>query len=222
MPIRVVIADDHPMVLLGIMQQVKAAGSFNVQGAAKNSTELIALLDNHPCDLLITDYAMPGGQYGDGIALLAFVKRRYPTLKIIVMTMMDNPSVLRILLACGINGVVSKADGAEHLNAAAQAAFSGKPYFSPTFEGLAQTLTTDKGSGNRDEELSRRELEVVRLFVAGLTITEIAAQLRRSKQTVSSQKIGAMRKLGIERDADLFKYAMETGLLPSFTSPERP
>ena len=65
----------------------------------------------------------------------------------------------------------------------------------------------------RDVVLSKRELEVVRLFVSGMTITEIAAQLKRSIKTISTQKNTAMRKLGIERDSELFQYAQSNGLL---------
>ena len=67
----------------------------------------------------------------------------------------------------------------------------------------------------RQKELTKREFESVRLYVSGLTVNEIAGRLHRSKQTISSQKTSAMKKLGIVREADLFKYAMETGLLTS-------
>ncbi|MEA9982701.1 LuxR C-terminal-related transcriptional regulator, partial [Herbaspirillum sp. RTI4] len=68
-------------------------------------------------------------------------------------------------------------------------------------------------SPSEERGLTPRELEVVRLFVAGMTVNEIAGHVHRSKQTISSQKNTAMKKLGIERDADLFKYALEFGFL---------
>ncbi|MCW3477994.1 LuxR C-terminal-related transcriptional regulator [Neisseriaceae bacterium JH1-16] len=71
------------------------------------------------------------------------------------------------------------------------------------------------GAADNLPALSRREIEVVRLFVSGLTINEIAARLHLSKQTVSAQKVSAMKKLGLQREADLYRYAIEVGLLPS-------
>jgi two-component system capsular synthesis response regulator RcsB len=214
--IRVVVADDHPAIIKGIQQELAEAKTVDLVGAAGNSTELINLLDKHPCDVLVTDYAMPGGEYGDGLALFKFIQRRYPNINIIVMTMLDNPAVLRTLIASKIHCVLSKSDDSSYLLPAIHIAHSGGEYFSPTMRVIMQTVTR----GNKSAiDLTKRELEVVRLLVSGLTVNEVAEQLHRSKQTVSAQKINAMKKLGIERDADLFKYAMEVGLITSSAMP---
>ncbi|TWC71705.1 LuxR family two component transcriptional regulator [Herbaspirillum sp. SJZ099] len=215
--VRLVVADDHPAVLVGTQHILGTAGTITVLGAARNSTELIALLDSQACDVLVTDYAMPGGEYGDGIALFDFLGRRYPSLKLIVMTMMDNPAVLRTLLAHGVRCILSKSDDPSHLIPAVHVAFSDGTYFSPS---IAEMM---RHPGEKEPlarpGLTARELDIVRLYVSGLTVNEIAERLHRSKQTVSSQKSSAMKKLGIERDADLFKYAIETGLLSSSAPP---
>ena len=213
--IRIAIADDHPAVLIGIESVLKEVSTVELVGAVKNSTELIDLLNLQSCDVLVTDYAMQGGEYGDGIILLEFLRRRYPDLKVVVMTMMDNPGVLRALINHGVKCILSKSDDSTHLIPAVHIAFSSGQYFSPT---IASMLAAINDSGKQEitqKELSKREFEVVRLYVSGLTVNEIAARLNRSKQTVSSQKASAMKKLGIVREADLFKYAMETGLLAS-------
>src|SRR5437870_2209670 len=108
--VNLVIADDHPAVRIGIKAVLDPASTIVVQGTVRNSTELIGVLESQPCDVLVTDYAMPGGEYGDGITLLKFIQRRYPELKIIVMTMMDNPGVLRTLVTLGVSCILSKSD----------------------------------------------------------------------------------------------------------------
>jgi two-component system capsular synthesis response regulator RcsB len=212
---RLVIADDHPAVLIGIGHVLESVTSMELVGLVKNSTELIHLLDRQQCDVLVTDYAMPGGEYGDGITLFEFLRRRYPQLKMVVMTMMDNPGVLRTLVNRGLTCILCKSDDSSHLIPAVHAAHSGGQYFSPAIIGYVQSLNMSEHGEVRKKELTKREFEIVRLYVSGLTVNEIAGRLHRSKQTISSQKTSAMKKLGIVREADLFKYAMETGLLSS-------
>ncbi|MEA9983611.1 response regulator, partial [Herbaspirillum sp. RTI4] len=202
--IRVIIADDHPTVILGISHLLAEAQEIDIVGTASNSTELTKLLETRQCDVLLSDYAMPGGIYGDGVALLTFIRRRYPKLKTVIMTMIDNPSVLRSILKLNIKCVLSKSDDPSHVICAVFAAFLGKEYLSPAANQISKLLNLDSDGKSREPQLTKREVEVIRLFVSGLTVNEIAASLLRSKQTVSSQKASAMKKLGIQRDADLY------------------
>ncbi|MEO6920626.1 MAG: response regulator transcription factor [Collimonas sp.] len=217
--VRVMIADDHPALLLGIEYELEKASTVQLVGKALNSTELIAVLDEHPCDVLVSDYAMPGGDYGDGTTLFSFIQRRYPDIRLVVLTMVDNPGVVRLLLTQGISCILSKSDTLDHLVAAINAAYVNGKYFSPTIASIVKTLDIDGKASATSRNLSTREGEVVRLFIAGLTINEIAERLHRSKKTVSSQKMNAMRKLGIQRDADLIKYGAEANMAPATDSP---
>lgn len=115
----------------------------------------------------------------------------------------------------GVHAVVNKADEVGHLISAVHAAYAGASYFSPRLQALGIG-----GRRNRARALSPRESEVVRLVVSGSSISEIACQLNRTKQTISSQKRSAMRKLGIERDVDLFGFAYETGLVAAHHTPD--
>lgn len=218
--IRLLLADDHPAIILGVKVAVENAHGIEIVGTSRSSTEMVAFLDTHACDVLVTDYSMPGGAYGDGIPLLSFVMRRYPAMKVIVLTMMDNPAILSAIAAAGVHGVLSKSDDLSHIIPAVHAAMQGQPYFSPTTRAALDAAKSVQGDG--EQTLTRRESEVLRLYVSGLSVNEIAQRLHRSKQTVSTQKSTAMRKLGIERDVDLFRYAIETGLVSAATpqSPE--
>ncbi|CAB3756047.1 LuxR family transcriptional regulator [Burkholderia sp. MSh2] len=203
--VRVMVADDHPASALGMSQALQGNSTIKLVNTVSDSTDLVAALDAQPSDVLVLDYVMPGGKYGDGLVLLSFLQRRYPALRIVTITMIDNPSVLRAIQKQGVNCILSKSDALSHLIGAVHAAHVGANYMSPFVKQLLQ----DGDAVSVARALTTREIEVVRLFGAGYTVGEIATQLHRSKQTISSQKSSAMKKLGIVRDADLIRYADE-------------
>lgn len=212
--LRVVLVDDHPALLAGVAQGLSSVDTIQVTGTAGNSTELVRLLERDICDVLVSDYSMPGNEYGDGINLFSFIRRRYPSVKLVVLTMMENPGVLNALRAQGIRCLVSKADGVSNLIPAIHAAATGGTYYSPAMEKIVRTLDMD-GRRGTSEALSKRELEVLRLYASGMTVNEIAERVNRSKKTISTHKARAMQKLGIERDVDLLRYAIEHGIVAS-------
>ncbi|AOJ27596.1 MULTISPECIES: response regulator [Burkholderia] len=207
--VRVMVADDHPSSALGMSQALAGSSTIKLLGTVSNSTDLVAMLDEQQSDVLVVDYVMPGGKYGDGLSLLSFLQRRYPALRLVTITMIDNPSVLLAIQKQGVGCILSKSDAISHLVGAVHAAFVGANYLSPFVKRLLEDCQPSAGV----RTLTAREIEVVRLYGAGLTVGEIAVQLHRSKQTISSQKSSAMKKLGIVRDADLIRYASE-GQLP--------
>lgn len=212
-PIRIVIADDHPLLLAGLMHELEKHPDMTVMGAAQNSTELVELLNKHPVDLVISDYTMPDGNYGDGMALFGFLKRRFPGVRLIALTMMSNPAVLRSLVAQGVDSILSKADSLVYVLGGVYAALANKRYYSPSIEAVVKMHSIENDtSASPIKNLTTRELEVIRLFVSGLTVSEIAERLHRSKQTISTQKMSAMRRLGIRRDADLIMYGVNANL----------
>jgi two-component system capsular synthesis response regulator RcsB len=210
---RVVVADDHPVILLGAEQALMKFPDIQVVGQARQSTELINVLQTVKCDVLVTDLAMPGGQYGDGLPLISYVLRHFPGLKIVVLTMLENAALLKRLGELGVIAVVNKSDDLAHIGLAIRHVMRTLHYASPSVRTALDTLRMNAGGKTDDVILSRRELEVVRLFVSGLTIKEISNHLNRSIKTISTQKNMAMRKLGVERDSELFQYAQSNGLM---------
>lgn len=206
---RVIVADDHPSSALGMSQALSGSSTIKLLGTVANSTDLVAMLDEQQSDVLVVDYVMPGGKFGDGLALLSFLQRRFPALHLVTITMLDNPSVLRAIQKQGVSCILSKSDAISHLVGAVHAAFVGANYLSPFIKQLLENSEIAPST----RPLTNREIEVVRLYCAGYTVGEIATQLHRSKQTISSQKSSAMKKLGIIRDVDLIRYASE-GHLP--------
>lgn len=211
---RVVVADDHPIILLGVHHALDTFNDIDLLGQARQSTELVELLRRTPADVVVTDLSMPGGRYGDGLALIGYLQRHFPTLRIVVLTMLGNGALLRRLFDAGATTVVGKCDDFAHIGFAVRHAMRGSRYLSPS---LRAALDRVRGR-NRDEpvspalSLSPREIEVVRLFASGLSVSEIAVRLNRSIKTVSSHKISALRKLGVKGDAELIEYACIEGL----------
>ena len=99
--IKVIIADDHPVILFGATQALLKFPEIEVIGQARQSTELIQLLQKSPCDVLVSDLAMPGGQFGDGMLLLGYIGRQFPSVRIVVLTMLENSALLKRLLEVG-------------------------------------------------------------------------------------------------------------------------
>ncbi|APC19156.1 DNA-binding response regulator [Pseudomonas frederiksbergensis] len=187
--------------------------TFSIVALASNADELIEHLERTPCDLVISDYSMPYGRFPDGLALIGYLRRHFGHIPLIVMTMLRNPSLLQALLNTGVSGVFDKRSPMGELKQAVQTVIKGRRHLCPTFAGIlkAQCLPSSS-TGAPLVSLSERELEVVRLFVQGLSGRQIAAQLNRSEKTISRQKRTAMDKLGLGHDGGLVEFARVSGL----------
>lgn len=214
---RITIADDHPVILMGLRALLNGHGeAYQVIQEAHNGEELLRLLAEQPCDLLITDYSMPDENgSGDGLPMLRHVRRDYPALPIIVLTMVHNLTIIRGMLAGGVQGVVEKATLTKELLLAVQAVSNGRIYLSERLR--AAQVATSSGHPlpalGEGIALSTRQAEIVRLYASGLTVTQIAEKVHRSVKTVSQQKNDAMRKLGLTSNSELYEYARAHGLI---------
>jgi two-component system capsular synthesis response regulator RcsB len=211
---KIVVADDHPLILFGLECTLKRLGGVELSATARNSTELIEKLNAHRPDILITDFSMPGGSHGDGVLLLGYLLRNYPKLRIIVLTMMTSPSMQEQILDTGVHALVLKSDQETELELALASIERGQRYISTHAAILEKKAADQQESGAPAKPaLSERELEVLRLYVNGMTVSGIANSLCRSVKTISKQKQAAMSKLGVSNERELFEYAKTSGLL---------
>lgn len=216
MTIRVAVADDHPAMLAGMEQLLAGFAGIDVMGLVTDSTQLVDLLASHPCDVVVTDFSMPAGGHGDGITLLGLLRRRFPATGVVVLTGVDSEAALRSMLEIGARAVVSKSDDYACLEMAIHMAYEGRDFISPQVRRIIDAPTGKVDAPvETGGKLSKRETEVLRLFAEGLSVLEIAGRVGRSRKTISAQKVAAMKKLGLERDADIFRYAMSHGLVQS-------
>lgn len=210
--LRVIIADDHPIVRIGQKVVIEANGKCKVVGEADGPDQLLALVAHQSCDVLVTDFAMPGNQQADGYGLLGLLHRQYPQVPVILVTMFANIATLRASFAHGAKAIVAKSASARELPQAIKAVCSGQTFVS---ECLRQQMV-EAGSQDQQAEpqLSGKEREVVRMLASGMTVSQIAARVNRSISTISKQKSTAMSRLCISTDVDLFAYARSSGMVP--------
>lgn len=211
MKIKIIIADEHPTLIAGITFELSKIPTIEIVGTTNNSTGIFDLLEKSKCDILITDYIIPGGAFGDGMTMLSLLLRRYPDLKIIVFTDLHFQIIFRELVKLGVHSALSKTESISHLIFAVHAIHAGSTYFLP--QSHPTDNTHEGAEAYQTQNLSRREAEVIRLYVSGQTINEIASQFNRRKQTISTQKSSAMRKLGIKTDIELIRLSHEVDLV---------
>ncbi|WP_439821857.1 response regulator [Pseudomonas sp. HLG18] len=208
----VVIADDHPIVLLGVRELVERDRRFSVVGEAVCPDDLINLLKTRPVDLLITDFNMPGdSRHGDGLKLVDYVTRHFPQVRVLVLTMISNPLIMTRLQELGVLAVIQKSQLHIEIEVALKAIAKGNTVRS---KQPAPTSVLENGADldERFARLSPKEHEILRLFVQGQGVNEIARGLNRSAKTISTQKISAMRKLEVNSDQELLTYCIERNL----------
>lgn len=207
---RVVIADDHPAILVGLAGILRRHWvHLRVQAEAHCGKDLLDKLTWNPCDLLITDFHMPNSMDSqDGLALLQELRRIYPKLPIMVVTVVDNLASILGILQLGVQGIVNKAAATTELLTAIDAVVTGRRYLS---ERARQQLLEWSSSGSGGD-VSAREAEVINLVMSGLTVSEIARRSERSVTTIGAQKRAAMRKLGLSTDAPSFESAHTQGM----------
>ncbi|TDA47888.1 LuxR C-terminal-related transcriptional regulator [Burkholderia pyrrocinia] len=211
--IDVVLAYNHPGMILGVAYELASSPIIDLKGCAENFTNLVVALEKEACHVLVSDYFMPTGKYSDSLKQFEFLIRRFPDVKIVVLTVLENPAILASLNKLGVSAIVSKADAESNLMSAILAANAGGKYHSPTIEAALLEARRDSAGGT--SELSPRESEVIRLYAAGMRVDDIAVRLGRSKKTIRMQMARAMQKLGISRDTDLMKYALVHGWVAS-------
>ncbi|TAM00794.1 MAG: response regulator transcription factor [Paraburkholderia sp.] len=221
MGINIALADSHPAVLAGVELVLSKFGHFQTVGTARNSTELETILATTHCDVLVADYLMDVGAHRDGLAFLADIRHRYPALQIVLFTLGDHISIRRAALKIGVHAIVRKSEGAELLIEAIRATCHRIP--SDGSDAANAPEIRAPGPPLPLDYLTKHELDVLRLYASGLTVTQIATRLNRTRQTVAAQKRSAMHKCGVVRDVDLLRRIYEYHLLPAIeTGSEQP
>ncbi len=209
-PVKVLIADDHPVVRQGLKMMLNADPEVDVVGEARDGDEAFDMAHKVDWDVAVFDYSMPGR---GGVELLSDVKHDYPERPVLILSIYpEDPHGLRALRA-GAAGYISKETAAEELTAAVKKAASGGRYVSTALaEKLASRLTPEQERPPH-ERLSDREYRVMWLLASGKTLLEIAEEMRLSPSTVSTYRGRILKKLGLHTNVDLVHYAMKHRLI---------
>lgn len=207
--IRIVIADDHPIVRAGFRQLVAEDPQLRVVAEAGDTAELLAVLAAHDADVVLLDISMPG------IAFLELVQRirtARPRVRILVVSMHPEDQVAVRAIEAGADGYVMKTQSADELVGAIRKVHAGGKHVGPALaERLAAELAARR-DGRARRDLSAREREILMLLGSGKSLKEIGARLSLSPKTVSTYRSRILTKLALKTNADLVRYVIEQGL----------
>ncbi|HCF3475898.1 TPA: response regulator transcription factor [Pseudomonas aeruginosa] len=210
--LRIAILDDHAVVRHGLVSHLAAEPGINLAGVYGKSHELLQGMLIAPADILLLDFSL-GRDELDGASLIRTVRVKFPDCHILVLSAHHGPAIVSLALRVGARGFVGKGEDIDCLVKAIRTIASGLIYLSADMSyqiaGAIRSPAPNQTSSNVSilecASLSAREQEVIRCYLAGMTVTEIAKKFSRSIKTISTQKAAAFRKLGVSSDNSLFK-----------------
>jgi DNA-binding NarL/FixJ family response regulator len=213
----IVLADDHVMVRQGIRTIIEENPDMEVVAEASDGSELLEVLRNITAHLAILDITMPTIS---GIEAMKRIKAIYPQLKVLILTMHKGKELLEEAFAAGANGYLLKEDAPRELLNAIRTIQQGEVYVSPLIVPHLKDFYVQRHQNvNRPDLLTARETEVLKLISEGKSSKEIAAILFLSIRTVDNHRANIMRKLNMNKNTDLFKYALSKGYIDLKISP---
>ena len=215
---RILLADDHAILRDGIRALLAADSDFDVVGEAGNGAEVLALLETTPADVMLMDVQMP---VLDGLATVPELRRRFPEVRVRVLTMLDHENYVARMLEAGASGYVLKNAAIMEITYAIRTVAAGHPFLGTKiglnmlYKAVAQSHrdTQDAANGPAGADLTARELEVLKLIAEGLTNGEIAEKLFASKRTVETHRQNIIAKTQAKNTAAPIRLAVGRGLI---------
>jgi DNA-binding NarL/FixJ family response regulator len=202
--VRVLIADDHPIVRRGLRQIVADEADMSVTEAG-DGPEALRLLDNGDFDVVLLDINMPGIS---GLDVLSQIRARQPRLPVLVLSAHPEAEFAVRILKAGASGYMNKELAPEELVKAIRRVIGGRKYVSPAVaELLAESIGKDEDEPHAS--LSDREFQVMLLIAAGKTVSEIAEGIALSVKTVSTYRARILEKMNLKNNAELMRYVIE-------------
>jgi DNA-binding NarL/FixJ family response regulator len=205
-PIRVVLADDHDLVRSGIKALLSMVDGVEVIAEARDGQELIKLVESLVPDVVMTDISMPGM---DGITAISQIHNTHPNVRLLVLSMYDTVDFVKRAVASGACGYLMKDAPPFELEQAVRSVMATGSYFSPA---IAQRLL-QPSEPTVDDELTQRQIEILRLIAQGRASKEIAFELGLSPKTVDVHRARIMERLHLNDIASLTLYAVRKGLI---------
>ena len=205
------LADDHVMVRQGIRRIVEENPDLEVVAEASDGLELFEILRNVIVHLIIVDITMPNIS---GIEVTKRIKALYPEVKVLILTMHKGKELLEHAIAAGADGYLLKEDASKELMNAIAAIRRGEIYMSPLLVShIKELYVQNHRPPARSDILSARETEILKLIAEGKSSKEIAAILYLSIRTVDNHRTNIMKKLNVNKNIDLVRYALSMGYI---------
>lgn len=211
MPVNIMLVDDHSVVRAGIRRLLEQRDGFSVTAEAESGEQAYQLFGEHLPDLTVMDLTMRGM---GGLEAIGRIVMRYPTAKILVLSMHESAVFATQVLKAGAKGYLPKSSLADELVTALEAILLGKTYVDKT---IAKRLDLQSTQEVKDplQQLSPREFEIFRMLAEGGDCDSIAQALNISSKTVSNHQTSVKQKLGINSPVEMVRYAMRAGVISS-------
>jgi two-component system nitrate/nitrite response regulator NarL len=203
--VRVVIADDHRLVLDGIRRALEADGEFEIVGETQSGTQVLPIVSREKPDLVLLDVRMP---HMDGLACLDEIKRRHPQTKVVMLSASTSGDLIEAALRRGASAYVVKSVNPDDLPATLRQALEGNVHTPVGLEGQAQ-------SGAKALGLTEREVTILGALARGLSNDEIAKEFWVAPQTVKFHLTNIYRKLEVKNRTEATRLAYQHGLVES-------
>jgi len=200
-PIHIMLVDDHPLVRDGLRARLEAVPHFEVVAEADSGPEALALLGSVRVDLVLMDLTM---RDGGGIEATGQMSRSHPGVAVLILSMHDKLEYVTQAMQAGARGYVLKDAPGKDIVLAIETVMAGGIYYSAA---LARQLA--RAPAQQDEQLTTREQQVLRHIAMGVSNKQIARELDLSVRTVETHRLNIKRKLGIEGQAELIRYAVQ-------------
>lgn len=207
---RILIADDHPIVRQGLKQILASDPDLAVAGEARNGDEALALARSLEWDVAILDFSMPGRS---GFGLIADMKREFPERPVLILSIHSEELHAARVLKAGGAGYVSKESAPQELTKAVRKVAGGGTYVSLAVAELLAGELNGRTDRPRHERLSDREYRVMWFLASGKQTNEIATDMRLRPSTVSTYRGRILRKLGLRNNIELVQYAIRNQLV---------
>ncbi|UXP34054.1 response regulator transcription factor [Reichenbachiella agarivorans] len=209
--IQVLIVDDHHMFLDGLSSILAGDDQIDVAGVLTDAREVMGFLDTRRVDVVVTDVSMP---HMDGIQLNSELKKNHSKLKTLVLTTHSDPSIIQKLIKGHVDGYLLKnAEKLELLTAIKCIAGGGKYFSDEVQKKYTESLFSNTVNSPIHTDLSKREVEILKLIIEEFTAQEIAEKLFISQHTVNTHRKNLLSKLGVKNTAGLVKHALQNGLI---------
>ncbi len=207
--ITIAMAEDHQMLIDGVKSFFEYDENIKIIGTVNNGEDLIKLVSLKQPKLVITDIRMPKM---DGIQATKIIKTKFPHIKVLALTMFDQPDAIKQMLDAGASGYLLKNSGIKMLSKAIVTIANGETFFDPNvaFNFMNDYIDTKVTIGKSEKViLSNREKEILQLIANGITSKEIAENLFIAKTTVDTHKKNMIRKLNLNNGNELVRYAID-------------
>lgn len=210
--IKVIVADDHQVIIDGLESILRDSPGLEFAGGGLNGHQVIELVESRPVDIVLMDINMPEM---DGLECTAYLNKHYPEVRVIALSMHDNPRLAKRMIKNGAFGFLLKNSSRDKIIDAINQVHQGKNYFDPNLMQTFFDVDEKKSSSSfsKKDLLTKRELEIIQLIYEEKTTGEIADQLSISTHTVESHRANVLLKLEIKSSIGLVKWAIQNEVI---------